>query len=92
MKISNALNEMVDANLVPESTCERIREILRPEIAKIAGSLEAPVNSERNAVSEPFTEPDAVAQPAVSDPSNTPQVRRSEFSSRPKHVTTDFRL
>jgi len=83
MKIWNALDEIVDANLVPESRCEQIREILRAEIAKIAGSLEASVNSEHKAVSEPFTEPDAVAPPVISDPNNMPQVRLSAFSSCP---------
>lgn len=47
MKILNGVDELDDANLVPESTCEQIREILHPEIDKIAGSLEATVNSEQ---------------------------------------------
>ena len=68
MKILNAVDALLDANLVPESKCEQIREILRPEIAKIAGSLEASVNSERKTISEPFTEPHALAPPVISDP------------------------
>lgn len=75
MQIWNALGEIVDANLVPESTCEQIREILRPEIAKIAGSLKAPVNSEHNTISEPFTEPEAVASPVPSPP----RVKRRKY-------------
>ncbi len=72
----------MDANLVPEPTCEQIREILRPEIAKIANSLEGAVNSEHKTISEPFTEPDALAPPVISDPSKAPQVRLSASFSR----------
>jgi hypothetical protein len=66
MKIWNALDEIMDANLVPESTCEQIREILRPEIAKIAASLKASADSEHKGVSER-------SHPAVLlDPSKAP--------------------
>jgi hypothetical protein len=88
MKIWNALDEIVEANLVPESTCEQIREILRPEIANIAGSLKAPVNSEHKTISEPFTVPDALAPPVISDPSKAPQVRLSASFSRHEGVTS----
>jgi hypothetical protein len=82
----------MDANLVPECTCEQIREILRGEIAKIAGSLEASVNSEHKAISEPFTEPDALASPVISDPSKARRVPLSAFPSRHKGVTRSFQV
>ena len=88
MKIWNALDEIVDANLVPESRCEQIREILGPGIAHIADSLKAPMNSEHNTLSEPFTKPDALAPPVISDASKALQVRLSAFSSRHKGVTS----
>jgi len=73
MKIWNALDEIVDANLVPESTCEQIREILCAEIAKISSSLEASVNSEHKGDGEPFTEPDVIASHVMSDPNKAQQ-------------------
>jgi len=82
MKIWNALDEIVDANLVPESTCEQIREVLGPEIAKIAASLEASVNSEHKGVSEPFT------AGCTSDPQSTAST--SECVLFPGHSGVTF--
>jgi hypothetical protein len=87
MKMMDALEEIETAKLVPEATVEAWRELLRPEVARIALSLgEGQMSTEQKLIGELFSDSDEPSKRVNGEQTGVSE----QFTERPHEDAGDL--
>ena len=86
MKMMDALEEIETGKLVPEATVEAWRALLRPEVARIALSLEGQMSTEQKLIGELFSDSDEPSKRVNGEQAGVSE----QFTERPHEDAGDL--